>query len=474
MEKCALLERDIRSVKKHGTVNVTGMELLKSLLDSCSNLFFKECEISEITCCFASETVSSKKNFMGLLFLHGFANIAVNLPFFAADRTFREALSLYPQTAMRLKLLKCAADSGHGYAALMYGSHISRSAPDTALEYFLIACGLRAKENASNGRPIKYETESSALWEIGYMFENHYLEENKIAYVDSIIAIDNRIEEVLNTRLKLDDDEIIEQRFDENNNLHLRDYILGFYINENEIRQITQYTKDKCKIYALKLYLYIAKRDLSFPKAFNSLGKLILGEYISLQQNIPQNDIDKIRFGIAKNYLDIAIHFGNTNAMVNLAVFYHNRLIIGKKLKESEKNDMIYYFKTAAALEESVAQQRLGDILLGEQKYEEAKKYLQYAADKNDARACHSLGKIHTFNLDDKDAVNCFEKALKLGYHDAAYDLAELYLLRFSAKAGEPLATTYRLYAVHLLEERMSSMTEEYREKAARLLEMFS
>lgn len=408
-------------------------------------------------------------NFMGLLFLHAFANIAINLPHFTAERFFLEALTLSPNTAMRMKLLKCAADCGHGYAALMYANHVYDSDPDTALEYFIIASGLR-NADPNGGRPAKSETESNALWEIAFMFENHKLNENKIDYVDNIIEIDKKISNAAKGRIKLDDDETVGQRFDPDNELHLRDYILGFSFADNEVNQVIQYSKDKCIIYALKLYLYIAKKDVSFPKAFNSLGKLILGEYIGKPENVPNNDIDDIRFGLAKNYLDTAIHFGNTNAMVNLAIYYHNRLKLGKKLTDSEMKEMRYYLETAAELDEREAQQHLGEILMSEGKYEQAKEYLKYAADKGTASACHSLGKAYAFNLQDNDAIEYFEKALSLNCHDAAYDLAEIYLLRKSAKDGEPLASTYREYAVHLLENRMPYMSEPFKEKSEKLL----
>ncbi len=473
MKNCAFLERAIRNTYDRGSSNMNGRELLQSFMESSNSMFFKEDEIAELIECFAEEKVSERLNFMGLLFLHALANIAINLPHFTAERFFREALSLTPTTAMHMKLMKCAADCGHGYAALVYANHVYETDPDTALEYFIIASGLR-HEDPNGGRPAKSDTESNALWEIAFMFENHKLNENKISYVDNIIGIDKRISDTVNSRLKLDDDEIIGQRFDPNNKLNLRDYILGFSFDDNEVSQVTQYTKDKCVVYALKLYLYIAKKDLSFPKAFNSLGKLILGEYIQGIEQVPKKDIDKVRFGLAKNYLDTAIHFGNINAMVNLAVYYHNRLKLGKKLKESEMKEMRYYLDVAAELDEREAQQHLGEILMSEGNYKQAEEYLKYAADKGIASACHSLGKVYAFNFRDDEAIEYYEKALSLNFHDAAYDLAEMYLLRKSSKEGEPLASTYRQYAIHLLKDRIPLMSQAYREKAEKMLNAFN
>ncbi|MGN0679546.1 MAG: tetratricopeptide repeat protein [Oscillospiraceae bacterium] len=471
MKECLSLENAIRNTYERGSVNMNGSELLEFLMRSCNSMFFSKSELDEIKLCYANEASTSKKNFIGLLFLHALSNIAINLPHFASERIFREALTLSSHTSMRTKLLKCAADSGHGYAALMYANYVYDDDPDTALEYFLIASGFKpSDDHVINGRPAKCETESNALWEIAYMFENHKLNESKINYVDNIIAIDKRISSAVDNRLKLDDDEVIGQRIDNNNDLHLRDYILGFSFEEHEVNQVIQYTKDKCVIYALKLYLYIAKKDLSFPKAFNSLGKVILGDYIGRIEKVPHKDIDKIRFALAKNYLDTAIHFGNTNAMVNLAIFYHNRLKLGKELTDSELHEMRYYLETAAAFDEREAQHHLGEILMSEGNYEKAQEYLQYAADREFSTACHSLGKVHAFNLRDDEAIKCFEKALSLKCHDAAYDLAELYLLRLSAKAGEPMATTYRQYAISMLHQRMPYMSDACRKKSMELL----
>lgn len=473
MKKCAVLERTIRKTAERGSINMNGMEFLQSFLESSNSIFFNEDEITELNECFFAENVSETLNFVGLLFFHALTNIAINLPHLTAERFFCEALSLTPNTSMYIKLMKCAADCGHGYAALVYANQIYNKDPENALEYFIIASGLR-HEDSFGGRPTKLSTESNALWEIAYMFENHKINENKISYVDSIIGIDKKLDDIVNNRLKLDDDETIGQRYDPDNTLHLRDYILGFSLDENEANQVIQYTADKCTIYALKLYLYIAKKDLSFPKAFNSLGKLILGDYISNIEQVPKKDIEKQRFELAKNYLDTAIHFGNINAMVKLAIFYHNKLRLGKTLTKSEEREMRYYFEIASEMDERNAQQHLGEILMSEGNYKRAVSYLKYAADKGVASACHSLGKVYAVSFRNDEAIEYFEKAISLDYHDAAYDLAEIYLLYKSCKAGEPLASTYRQYAIHLLENGMPHMSEAYKEKTKGLLDQFS
>lgn len=48
-------------------------------------------------------------------------------------------------------------------------------------------------EDSFGARPTKLDTESNALWEIAYMFENHKINENNISYVDSIIGIEKTL-----------------------------------------------------------------------------------------------------------------------------------------------------------------------------------------------------------------------------------------------------------------------------------------
>lgn len=470
MSSGAKLEKAIRSVQ-----NRSGQDFLQELMDSCNSMFFFDEELRQIRECFAVEVVDTTNNFIGHLFYHAFSCVAFNLPHFSAKRVFHEALTLTPDSGMHIKLLRCSADSGNGYAALMYANHVYSKEPELALDYFLIASGMMSvDEDDNNGKPAKSETESNALWEIAFMFENHYLTESHIDYVERYVSIDKRLEDIKYNRAKKDSDEnTLYTKYKTNEDWSRRDHILGFSFRDKEVVQITKYAKDECLKYALKLYLYIAKKDLTFPKAFNSLGKLILGEYISSIENVPQEPIEKDRFLLARNYLRTAIHFGNTNAMVNLAVYYHNQLRLGKMLSETEKQEMRYYLETAADFDEREAQQHLGAILMEEGNYDDAQAYLEYAANRNDKDACHSLGKVFAFNLDEDKAIECFEKAIRLKCYDAAYDLAVIYLLHKAVKTDKDTAVTYKQYAIHMIKDKYPFMSEEYRKKSKELLSEF-
>lgn len=198
MSSGAKLEKAIRSVQTR-----SGQDFLQELMDSCNSMFFFDDELRQIRSCFAVSVVDPSNNFMGHLFYHALSCIGFNLPHFSAKRVFHEALTLTPGSGMNIKLLKCAADSGNGYAALMYANHVCNSEPELALDYFLIASGLMSVgEDDNNGKPAKSETESNALWEIAFMFENHYLTESHIDYVEKYISIDKRLDDIRYARQK--------------------------------------------------------------------------------------------------------------------------------------------------------------------------------------------------------------------------------------------------------------------------------
>ncbi len=466
MSSCSRLEKAIRSVKP-----CNGQNFLKELMNSCNSMFFFDDEMRRIKECYSVKNVSATDNFIGHLFYHAFSCVAFNLPNLSARRVFHEALTLSPKSGMHYKLLRCAADMGNGYAALMYANHVYDEEPELALDYFIIASGFIATTEGNSGKPARSETESNALWEIAFMFENHILNAAHIDYVERYVEIDQRLECIKYSRAKKDSDEnTYYTKYDNGESWSRRDHILGFSFRENEIDVVTGYAADECTRYAIKLYLYIAKKDLSFPKAFNSLGKLILGEYISTVEKVPNEPIDRERFRLAKDYLLTAIHFGNTNAMVNLAVFYHNQQKLGRELSASENQEMRYYLETAARFDEREAQQHLADIFMEEQSYEKARTYLECVIDRGDRYSFHNLGKVYAFNLEYDRAVEMFEKAIRNKCYDAAYDLAEIYLLRKSINADRDMLAVYRQYSVRLIRDKLPLMSEEYRKKSERLL----
>ena len=452
MECAYNIESAIRD-ERNAVSRVSGAFFLAQLKENCIPPFFNDEEMDEIEKTY-NTPLAHNSNFLGLLFVHAFRNIAITTPDLLAKRVFHEALTLSDSNPMKMKLLKCAADYGNGYAALMYANQVYKDTP-TALEYFL---------KASNCK----ESESNALWEIAFMCERHKIPEELLERINDSVNIDKKINDVIQVRNKIDDRDEIPY----NANTPYRDIILGYPLTINEVMETTNFIKhDHRKQYALKLYLYVAKKDLAFPKAFNSLGKILLGDYISPFDAVPVEHIDAKKLSFAKNYLSIAINLKNTNAMVNMAVYYHNqhKLFLSgahdTDITDEEKKMMRNYFQTAANFKEGLAMRYLGEILIEEKKYTEAKECLKFAADKNDSPSCRSYGKLCVVDGKKEEAKEYFEKALKFKNYDAAYDLASLYLEKY-VSSSDTLRITYLQFALHLLEENYDMMSADYKEKA--------
>lgn len=461
MSHSLIIEKKIRDVKIYGET------FLEELLDSCNEFHFSRDELVEIKKTFVSAYPTKKHNFIGLLFVHAIQRVSINLPGRMSDRLFNEALTLSPNNPMRSKLIKCAADCGHYYATLMYANEIY-SDTDRTLDYFLSAIG------------HKISNDSNALWEVAFMIENHKLSEIQFERVKAKVNIESRLQKIINDRRKIDRNELIdtERKDDINvaaNEVTNRDYLVGFNLSNAEINQGLHFIKDEFKKYAYKIYLYVAKRNGDFPKAFNSLGKLLLDEYTLDVSRIPDEFIDELRFDLATNYLRTAIRFGNTNAMVNLAVYYHNQhklFLAGRRtcdLNSDEKKEMRYLFETAAAFDEKYAKYCLGELYLEDKNYKAARECLEFSANPTTPKAYHELGKICATEGDYENAQKNFEKAINNGIYNAAYDLAAVYLHRY-VSTSDKSRNTYLQYGAYLLRTNIPMMSDEYKEKAAKWL----
>lgn len=470
MKNCSDLENAIRSVKPDA-----GTGFISKLKNSCNRMYFINDEFEQIEKYSDASAADPKNNFIGILFLHALTCVTFNLPYYASMRSFHEALTLTPGTEMHVKMLKCSADNGNGYAALMYANYVYKSSPETALDYYIMASGFKQMDkDFKNGKPSKSVTESNALWEIAFMFENHYIPVSYISYVEKYVSIDSKLQTAIDNRNKKNSDEGTRYEHEKiKEKTSRRDYLLGFSKSENEIDNITRYTTDESVKYALKLYLYIILKDLSFPKALNSIGKLVLGDYLaSSLERIPTAPIKKERFATAMDYLHTAVNFGNINAMVNIAVYYHNQTKLGRKLTEAQTSEMNYFLETAVKFKDPEAIQHWGAILMSNGETEKAHEYLEHSANRNVSEACHSLGIIYAEKMDDDKAIEYLEKAINLNCYDAAYDLAKLYL-RKSVKADSIPSTQYLQYAIYLIKDRISEMTDDYKVKSEEFLKKF-
>lgn len=445
--------------------NQSGLMFLEDLMGEVDPIYFMDDEFKKLEERFKAEAsqksedgkkhvVGYDDNFIGNLFLHAFKCMAYNLPYYVSRRIFHEALTLSSNNPMRLKLLRCAADNHNGYAALMYANEIYND--NAALDYFLIAGGF--KED-TNGKPRQMPSQSNALWEIGFMLETHAIPESQIDYIERFIGIEARVEQQINSYKDKNIELINKYMYD------------GYKYTEVERDTILSYADKKSVKYALRLYIYITMTDLTFPKAFNSIGKIILGDYLDPKAKYPSQDIDPDRLATAKKYLKIAVRLGNTNAMVNLAVYYYRTSKYNKSgVSKLELDEMRKYFEKAAALEESEAQHCLGEILLTENRFDEACALLKTAADKNDRHACHSIGKAYISAMKTEEGERYLEKAISLRCYDAAYDLAWLYLVKKAIKDPDSKAV-YIQYGIRLLQDNYPNMSDEYKAKSKDLLD---
>lgn len=462
MLKCSELELSIKSSSNNAGETCNGQMFLEYLMKEADRIYFMDDEYKELQANYDAEIekkdVSVDNNFIGNLFFHAFRCVAYNLPYYVSQRIFHEALTLSEKNPMRLKLLKYAADNQNGYAALMYANAIYNE--NAAIDYFLIAGGFKDDANKfSTGKPRQMLSQSNALWEIGFMLETHAISESQIDYIDRYIDIKNRINQVINNY----DRSIIDFR---NNCMYD-----GYKYTDNEWKTILKYTDDKPVGYALMLYIYITMTDLTFPKAFNSIGKIILGDYLDPKAEYPSQKIDPNRLATAKKYLKIAVRLGNTNAMVNLAVYYYRTSKYNKSgVSKLELDEMRKYFEKAAALEESEAQHCLGEMLLTENRFDEACALLKTAADKNDRHACHSIGKAYISAMKTEEGERYLEKAISLRCYDAAYDLAWLYLVKKAITDPDSKAV-YIQYGIRLLQDNYPNMSDEYKAKSKDLLD---
>ncbi len=454
MHTCSGLESSIRHATNKGEGIRNGLMFLGDLVEEADSIYFTDEEYNDLELAYDAKEVSASNNIIGNLFYHALKCVSYNLPYYVSRRIFHEALTLSDGNPMRLKLLKCAADNQNGYAALMYANSIYNE--NAALDYFLIAGGF--KED-TNGKPRQMPSQSNALWEIGFMLETHAIPESQIDYIERYIGVEARVEQQINSYKDKNIELINKYMYD------------GYKYTEVERDTILSYADKKSVKYALRLYIYITMTDLTFPKAFNSIGKIILGDYLDPKAEYPSQKIDSNRLAIAKKYLKIAVRLGNTNAMVNLAVYYYRTSKYNKSsVSKLELDEMRKYFEKAAALEESEAQHCLGEILLTENRFDEACALLKTAADKNDRHACHSIGKAYISAMKTEEGERYLEKAISLRCYDAAYDLAWLYLVKKAITDPDSKAV-YIQYGIRLLQDNYPNMSNEYQAKSKDLLD---
>lgn len=462
MDTCAYLERIIRKQKEAGTT------LLTHLLADCNTLYFTPEEMEEINGAYRS--FSEEDCFLGHLFLHALFNVSINLPKRMADRIFHEALTLHPENPMRQKLMRCAAECGHRHATLIYANEVYTEHPTYAFDLFL---------SLFEGDSNNFEICANALWEVGFMTENHMLDSTQKERVRKLLNIGHRLDAVIAKREKANRDDLGNCDISDPSSppvvdSHQRDMLIGHTLTHTEIARGRAYMKNDDKDLAYMIYLYIAKRDLKFPKALNSLGKLLLGDYILDVSKVPESVIPKEQMELALHYLRLAASFGNTNAMVNIAIFYYNQHRLKQEgrpcidISERQLQEMHRLFRVAADLDEASARYYMGELLLEQGEQAQAIRYLEFSSGSITPRACHQLGRLYAATDPDK-AQQYFRDAIGGGFYNAALDLAMLYAGRYN-RLGHDSGITFLQEAAYILDTYIPSMSNAQAERAHKLL----
>lgn len=186
------------------------------------------------------------------------------------------------------------------------------------------------------------------------------------------------------------------------------------------------------------LELYQEAENRGYVKASNCLGLMYLkGEGVS-------QDVNKARIHFQKaisSKLDSndPRSEGKEDGYYWIGFMYYNNLIAADGGRDSNLNEAIKYFETAARFGQSQALCDLGLIyeqgLRGETDLVKAKQYYEQAVEKSNPMAMDSLGVFLLKEEDKFQSENCkkrayelFEKAKNLGYKKSLTNLGIMYL----------------------------------------------
>ena len=358
-------------IYRQTTVSNESFKLYHSLYERCSSFHFTEVEFSSIRYAFTNKKYD---DLLFLLFKHAFEKYQTNLPTILSKRLYEEALTLSLGSDMRSNLFREAADLGNKYAAVEYGECVYEKNIELAAEYFVKAIPLQP-----------------AIWEIGFILEKNKLPPEKVKEFASTDFYKKNCE--------------------------------SFFLNSPDGFELYIEGTEESQIESLRIafivYFYLANEErYGFTKAYNSLGKLLINNRVAISTNdgfyLKHETQEK---GLA--YLKKAIDLGNTNAMVNLATFYHAQNKAGLYL--TEKECIVPMLEVAASLGEIEANVLLADIYLEEGNVHSAKEYLQFAHSKGRPSATFKLGGICETEGKYDLALSHYKFAMENGLSDAAY-----------------------------------------------------
>ena len=345
--------------------------------------------------------------FLFSLIKHSFKTYQINLPGIMGNRLLDEALTLYYDTEHRKRVIRASAELGNEIAINLHAAHIYKDDKDAAVRVLL-----------------KNKDKASELWQIAFELEYNTLSKETVSIIKK--ELKNVIEE-------------------------------NDFTNKITVTKKGQEKAyDMTLLYAFKIYYYIAHK-FNFTKAYNSLGKLMIFDMLSYD-NDRQKTIE-----LAKDYLKKAIRMGNINSATNLSIYYYNN----KEDNEFDYLTMKRLFEVSATLGDIEASCFYGKLLIEEGNFNDGVINLKYAAERKDGLSCLELGKFYELTSEYALAIEYYKKAIIYHKYDAAYYLSLLYLKLNSLKSNDKIPDENLL---NYLEIYKGKLSDEIKIKAEKLL----
>lgn len=345
--------------------------------------------------------------FLFSLIKHSFKTYQINLPGIMGSRLLDEALASNYDTEHRKRVIRASAELGNEIAINLYASYIYKDDKNAAVRLLL-----------------KNKSKASELWQIAFELERNTVSKETINIVKK--ELKNIIEENAFT-----------------------DKITVTKKGQKEAYDITL-------LFAFKIYYYIANK-FNFAKAYNSLGKLMILDMLSY------NNDRKKTIDLAKDYLKKAIRMGDINSATNLSMYYYNH----KDDNEFDYLTMKRLFEVSAALGDIEASCFYGKIMIEEGNFNEGLINLKYASDRKDGTACLELGKYYELTSEYDSAIEYYKKAIINHNYDASYYLSLLYLKLNSVKSNYKIPDDDVFYYLELYKDKLN---DELKIKAEKLM----
>lgn len=343
--------------------------------------------------------------FLFFVIKHSFETYKVNLPRIMGNRLLEEAMTAYYDSDYRKRMVQASAELGNPIAINLHAAHVYRDDPDGSVLLLL-----------------KNKNSAGELWQIAFELETNGVSK------DTFTIIKNEMKSLIFPNEFTDSISVTER-------------------GKTELYERTL-------LYAFKMYYYVAEK-FGFSKAYNSLGKLMIFDFIRVD-----NDRNKT-IKLAKKYLTKAIKMGNINAATNLSVYYYNN-------KDDESFDFLTtkrLLETSALLGDIKGSCYYGRILIDEGKFDEGERYLKYSAERNSGMACLELGKYYELKCEHELAVENYKKAIIHNTYEAAYNLSVLYLKINAISGMIKVPVDEALYYLRIYKDELPNNIKEKAEQ---------